>query len=335
MKEQYVFPGLFEELGIAIPIFQAPIGASGPTALAIAISNAGGVGALALSWQEPADAASLVAKVRQGTDGPFLVNFVLSFGSKSLEAALEAGAPIVTFSWGIPSDEVDLVRSHGAKFGVQVSTLDGAKRALEAGADFLICQGVEAGGHVQSTRSLWTILPAICAEAGDIPVIAAGGLTTGRDFARAINQGSAAVMMGTRFLATQESVAHPKWKEMLVSANNDSSVLTVCFDIGWPYAAHRVLRNTTLERWEASGCPPNGRRPGEGDILAYAADGVGIPRYSELPPLEGMTGSVDELCLYAGAGCDGIHDIPSAGEVVSSVWAECLAIRDKRAPTGL
>jgi len=317
-------------MGVSAPIFQAPVGSAGSPALAIAISNAGGVGALALTWREPAEAASLVAEVRQGAAGPFLVNFVLSFGARCLGPALEAGAPIVTFSWGIPKDEVALVRAHGAKFGVQVSTLEGAMRALEAGADFLICQGVEAGGHVQSTRSLWAILAEICDQAGEIPVIAAGGLTTGRDLARAMSTGAAGGVMGTRFVATKESVAHPTWKDMLVSANEDSSVLTLCFDIGWPYAAHRVLRNRTLDQWEASGCPPSGRRPGEGDIVAYTLDGVAIPRYSELPPLEGMAGSVDELCIYAGGGCADIRDIPSAGDVVKKVWGECLRLLDKR-----
>ena len=310
-------------LGISVPILQAPIGSAACPELAAAVSEAGGLGSLALTWASPADARLLVRQVRERTARSFQVNFVLAFPCAALLAALDAGAPVVTFSWGIPKEHADLVRSFGAKFGVQVSTRDGARRALDAGAEFLICQGGEAGGHVQATRSLWRILEPICDEAGATAVFAAGGLAVGADLARAMSLGAAGGMLGTRFVASIESAAHATYKQLLVEANAADTVLTVCFDLGWPQAAHRVLRNKTLDDWESAGCPPRGRRPGEGDILVNRPDGRPVRRFEDTLPLEGMSGTIAELCLYAGTGVGAIHDIALAAELVERLWAEC------------
>lgn len=312
-------------LDLEVPILQAPIGSTAGVDLAAAVSEAGGLGALALTWMTPADAGLWVREIRRRTAKPFQVNFVLAFEPKALPAALEAGAPVVTFSWGMPREQVGLVRSFGARLGVQVSTRSGARQALDLGADFLICQGVEAGGHVQATQELWKMLPAVCAEAGAVPVVAAGGLAMGRDIVLALRAGAAAAMLGTRFVATAESLAHAAYKQRLVEARHEDSTLTLCFDLGWPYAAHRVLRNKTLEEWEAAGCPPSGERPGEGEVVATRPGGETIRRYEDTPALLGMTGALDELCLYAGTGCGEIVDLPPAGELVARLWAECQA----------
>jgi nitronate monooxygenase len=314
-----------EGLGLAIPILQAPIGNAGTAILAAEVSRAGGLGALALTWTSPPAARSLVSEVRALTDRPFQVNFVLSFEARSLPAALEAGAPVVTFSWGLPVQQAPLVRSFGAKLGVQVSTREGARQALDIGVDFLICQGVEAGGHVQATQSLWKTLPIVCEEAGATPVFAAGGLTVGADIARAVLLGATGGMLGTRFVACVESAAHPTYKDLLLTAQSENSTLTMCFDGGWPDAPHRVLRNKTLEDWEAAGCPSNGARPGNDDVIAVYPEAGPVKRYQDTPPLQGMTGAVTEMCLYAGTGVGAIRDVPKAGDLVARLWAECAA----------
>src|SRR5262249_26130740 len=162
-------------LGLRVPIFQAPVGGAAGPELTAAVCQAGGLGALALTWTSWEDKQRSVAEVQKRTQKPFQVNFVLAFEPKSLRCALEAGVRVVTFSWGIPAEEVALVRSYGASYGVQVTTIDGAKRALDIGAGFLICQGVEAGGHVQATRNLWEMLPQIISLAQTVPVVASGG----------------------------------------------------------------------------------------------------------------------------------------------------------------
>jgi nitronate monooxygenase len=198
---------------------------------------------------------------------------------------------------------------------VQVGSASGAGQAAADGADVLIAQGVEAGGHVQSTTPLADLIGAVAEVAGRTPVIAAGGLALAGDIARAHACGAAGAMLGTRFVATAESAAHPDYKAALVVAGERSTALTVCFDGDWPNAPHRVLRNGTLERWEQAGCPGPGRRPGE-DSPPAVRGGAAIPRYDDTPPLAGDAGAVGEMCLYAGAGCAAIDDVPTAAALI-------------------
>ena len=308
--------------GLKYPLWQAPTGSIAGPELAAAVTGAGGMGAMALTWASPAEAAAQIEQVRAQTIGPFQINFALAFPPESLPAALEAGAPVVTFSWGDPAPYLAQVRSAGAKVGVQVTNVEGARRMAQIGVDFLICQGIEAGGHVQSSQSLWTLLPQIVAAAEGLPVVAAGGIADGQGVAHALRLGAAGAMLGTRFVATLESRAHPDYKARLVAAQADATALTVCFDGDWPYAAHRVLRNTTLEHWEAAGCPPVGARPGEADIVGTNANGEPILRYADTAPRQGFTGDTSAMCQYAGTGCTAIHDIPSAADLVLRLWQE-------------
>ncbi len=118
---------LLDRLGITIPIIQAPIGSLASPELAAEVSNSGGLGSLALTWTNPEQSAALVAEVRRRSARPFCVNFVLAFEPSSLNAALEAGAPVVSFSWGLPGPLVKLVKSFGARVGVQVGSIEGGE----------------------------------------------------------------------------------------------------------------------------------------------------------------------------------------------------------------
>lgn len=309
-------------LGLEYPIFQAPIGGAATPELASATSAAGAMGALALTWTPPEVAEALISQIRTRTDKPFQANFVLASPPVALPHALAAGVPVVTFSWGDPTPYLAQVKAAGVRVGVQVTNAPGAQRMIDEGVDFLICQGIEAGGHVQSTTPLWSLLPKILEVSGDVPVIATGGIGDGAGIARALAMGAAGAMLGTRFVATQESNAHPTYKQKLIDATALDTALTVCFDGDWPYAAHRVIRNATLETWEASGCPPVGQRPGEGEVVALTAEGEALRRYTDTPPRRGMTGSVLDLCLYAGTSCEHITDIPTVSQLIHRLWTE-------------
>ena len=315
------FPGSMI-LDLRYPIFQAPTGGTAGPELCAAVSAAGALGAMALSWTDPETAIEQIQRVKQATGNPFQVNFALAFEPVSLPAALEAGAPVVTFSWGMPNAHIAQVRAAGAKLGIQVANRDSARRALDLGVDFLICQGIEAGGHVQSTTSLLRLLPQIVEEAESVPVVAAGGIADGAAIAEVLRRGAAAAMLGTRFVATQESRAHERYKKRLVEGEDTS--LTVCFDGGWPYGPHRVLRNETLEDWEGAGSPPVGKRPGEGDLLGHSAAGEPILRYDMAAPKMGTTGNVEGMCLYAGEGCRNIRDLPRAADLIERLWREAF-----------
>jgi nitronate monooxygenase len=274
----------------------------------------------------PEAARTVVIQLRSQTEQPFIVNYLLSFEPLSLPAALDAGAPIVQFSWGLPDNEaINAVRQAGAKFGVQIGTVQGAQAAFDLGADYLVVQGNEAGGHVQSSTPLYELLPRVLEVANSTPVLVAGGISNGVQLRTALEAGASGAVIGTRLMATQESDAHDDYKAALVRAEGSDTAMSVCFQDGWPGATHRTLRNATLVRWEAAGCPPLGRRPGEGDVVATRPDGATILRYSPVLPRRGFQGTVTDLAMYAGMGVGNVRDIPTARELVERLWAEALA----------
>ncbi len=298
-------------------MWQAPTGSIAGPELCAAVVRAGGVGAMGLTWTSPEDAAVSVRAVRARVgDAPFQGNFALAFEPHALSAALEAGLPAVTFSWGDPTPYLALCRDHGARVGAQVTSREEAE-ALIGKVDFLIAQGVEAGGHVQSSSPLFDLLPQIVPLGP--PVVAAGGLADGREVRRVLDLGAAGAMLGTRFVATRESRAHEAYKTRIVEGRE--TALTELFDLGWPNAPHRVLRNSTLEAWEAAGHPPSGVRPGEGETVGHAPGGP-ILRYEDTAPREGFAGEIEAMCLYAGTGVGRIDDLPQAGDLVRRLAQE-------------
>jgi nitronate monooxygenase len=312
--------------GLEYPIFQAPTGPVIGADLASAVSNAGAMGAVPLSGRTPEGARELVTNLRRLTNRPFLVNFILAFGSPSLPAAVEAGARVVQFSWGLPTKvQIAAVRSAGAKFGVQVGNAEGARAALDLSADYLVCQGIEAGGHVQSSTPLYDLLPKVVEEAQQTPVLAAGGIGNGQKIRKALLSGASGAVLGTRFVATQESLAHAEYKNAIIHAQAKDTALSVCFQDGWPGATHRTLRNSTFVQWEAAGCPPVGKRPGEGDVVATRPDGTRVLRYSAAAPVRDLQGTITDLTMHAGLSVDDVRDLPTARDLVRRLWAECLA----------
>jgi nitronate monooxygenase len=313
---------LMELFGLKYPIFEAPHGPATSPELAIAVSNAGAMGALA-SLGSPEEARNAVSKVRSATKRYFIVNYILHREPTSLQAALDAGAPIVQFSWGIPTREmISAVRAANAKLGMQVTSAESARAALDLGADYLVCQGTEAGGHVQATRGLYEALPIVLEEARQTPVVAAGGIGNGQEIYKALLAGASAAALGTRFVATAESNAHMDYKRAIVAAHAKDTALTNCFQDGWP-AMHRALRNRTFVMWDAAGCPSPGKRPGEGDVIATRPDGSKVLRYGSRHPMRGDEGAVTECPLWAGLGVEFVKDLPAAGELVERLWREC------------
>ncbi len=317
---------LLDLLGLAVPIFQAGFGTVTSVPLAAAVSNAGAMGAL--GTLNARNAAQRIADLRAATAAPFMVNMVLQLYPTNppdvLPICLDAGAPVIQFSWGTPSREaVSMIRAARAKFGMQVASPEGARQALDAGADFLICQGTEAGGHVQAHRGLFEALPGILAEAKDKPVVAAGGIGNGTGIQKALAAGAGAALLGTRFVATIESNAHDEYKRAILASHAADTALTMCFPGSFPQP-HRALRNSTFVNWEAAGCPQPGNRPGEGDYV-FTRNGNRVLRYDNLVPLVGSEGRLNEAPMYVGMGAGDIKDLPSAGDLVKRLWSEAEA----------
>jgi nitronate monooxygenase len=304
-------------LGIDVPILQAPMGGAAVPALAAAVSNAGALGMLGVSWFTPDLLRAMIRETRRLTDRPFAVNLVLEWPqAERLAICLEEGARLVSLFWGDPSPYVETIHAAGALLLQTVGSADEARRAVDAGADVIVAQGWEAGGHVWSQVATFPLVPRVVDAVRPTPVVAAGGIADGRGVAAALLLGAAGVWVGTRFLASEEAFIHPSYRDRVVEARETDTLYTTLFDVGWPAAPHRTLRNSTVSAWESAGRPASGTRPGEGDTVATLPDGTPVPRYSEIPPLPGMEGDLECLVHYAGQSAGLVSRVRPAAEIV-------------------
>ena len=235
--------------GVDCPIAQAPMGGSVTADLICAVCEAGGLGMQGVSWHKAAAMVAEIAAIRRRTARPFAVNLALQWDQHTrLAQCIDAGAPVVSLFWGDPTAYFPRLRAAKIKTIVTVGSADEAKRAADLGADTICAQGVEAGGHVWSSVGTMVLLPAVVDAVTPLPVIAAGGIADGRGLAAVLALGGAGAWIGTRFLATPEAYAHDEWKRRIVAARETDTVHTELFDLEWPKAPHRVLRNSTYDR---------------------------------------------------------------------------------------
>ena len=294
-------------------------GAAGPRLVAAA-ANAGALAVLPIWFGTPKAATDAIEQTRALTDKPFAVNLRADLNQDGhIAAALEAGVTTIHLFWGDPASAMPPIRRAGARMIATVSDLDTTKAALDAGAVALIAQGVEAGGHVFGTTPLAELIALVVEAAAGIPVAAAGGIVDGADVAEALALGAAAAVLGTRLVATDESDAHPAYKDALLEAENGDTVLSKCFDGFWPDAPHRTLKNSTYRAWIEAGFPRAGVRPGEGDILMRSPVGIDIPRYHAATPTNRMSGDCEGMALYAGAGVGRIKTIRPVRSVIDEI----------------
>ncbi len=297
---------------------QAPIGPATTPELVASVSSVGALGALAASWTNPVKLSDQIRAIRSATSNPFSVNLVLAFEQRErLEVVLAERVSIVSFSWGTDAELIGRARAAGAFVLVQVSDAEEATAAAVAGANGLIAQGVEAGGHVQGTTPLLKLVREIRA-AFELPVVAAGGVADSAGAQAALNAGAQAVACGTAFLVAPEADVHEHYRVRLRAARACDTDLTDLFDVGWPNAPHRVLRNRTMTEWEAAGRPPAGRRPGEGEIVAMRGR-TQLMRYSDAQPTCSTDGDIESMAMYAGTGVGHVHRAASSAAIVEAI----------------
>ncbi len=306
-----------ELLGIEQPIVQAPM--SEVPELAAAVSNAGALGMVALTWTD--DSGGLVRQTAGLTERPFGGNFILTSDQhRRVDEALEAGLRIVSFMWGDPGGYVEGVHDAGGLVLHTVGSAEEARRAVAAGVDVVVAQGWEAGGHVWSTIATLPLVPAVVDAVTPVPVIAAGGIGDARGVRAVLTLGAQAAWLGTRFLMAEEMPIHDLYRRLLIAAaETDAQWYPNLYEVGWPDAPHRVLRNSTAQRWEAAGRPPLGRRPGMGDVIAHFASGEAIVRYSTAAPLVGTIGEIEALSLWAGQSVALAKKLQPAAEIVAEL----------------
>ena len=315
-------------LGIRVPILQAPI--SDSPDLAIAVSEAGGLGILPITWTESGALRRAIAAMRERTGQPFGANIVISLMGETqqsnLDLALEAGVPVISTFYGDPAPLVRRIHDAGALAMHTVGSAEEARRVVEQGVDIVVAQGVEAGGHVWGSVSTLVLVPAIVDAVPETPVVAAGGIADGRGLAAVLALGAQGAWIGTRFLLARESDAHGAYRERVLAAQETDTVLSEVFDGGWPEAPHRCLLNDTLETWRAAGEAPPGQRPNEGQIIAHDRSGAPIERYDVENPTIGTSGSVTSMALYAGQSTGLVRGEAPAAEIMAGMVDEAESI---------
>jgi NAD(P)H-dependent flavin oxidoreductase YrpB (nitropropane dioxygenase family) len=315
-------PGLIERIGVEAPVVQAGMGGGISGAeLAAAVSEAGGLGTIGIF--PPDQLAEEIDSARRLTGRPVAVNLLLPFARpRHWETASRADV-VVTF-WGRPQRRVDGIWLH------QIGSVEEALAAHAAGADGVIAQGVEAGGHVRGTTPALELLERVRDALPDgYPVWLAGGIAGAAGLRGALDAGAEAAVCGTRFLLSEESRAHPEYKRRLLEAGE--TVLTELFGAGWPAAPHRVIANDATRRWLARDrrgpAPVRGlnrltgplvsRMPAGLQARVLAAQTPSLPLLSPQPPIAGgPPGLLDSGPLYAGESVAEIADLAPAATLV-------------------
>jgi NAD(P)H-dependent flavin oxidoreductase YrpB (nitropropane dioxygenase family) len=277
------------------------------------------------------------------TDRPFGINIIIAedpdtdiaedraFFCSQIETAAKAGASGAVLSWGDPAPLIEKAHTAGATVLIQVGSVGQARLAADAGVDAVIAQGVEAGGHVQGKTSIWDLLPATVEALGPTPVLASGGIGDGAGLARALRLGAQGVSLGTRFVCSEEADVHPEYKRRIVQSQAADALYTEdLYDVGWPGAPHRALRNRTFEEWVAAGRPPSGKRPGEGTIIGHRRLATGEvaewPRYAVGMATTDYDGDIEYAPMWAGESCSVVNDIKPAAQIITDLVRDARAV---------
>ncbi len=305
-------------LDIQHPILLAPMGSAAGGKLAAAVTNAGGFGLVGSGY---ADANAIRKELSEAGNTRVGVGFILwalEKNPQALDVALDAKPAAVMLSFGDPTPFTARIKDAGCKIICQVQSLSQAKQAADTGADIIIAQGRDAGGHSGTTRGTIGLVPAVVDAVAPIPVVAAGGIADGRGLAAALALGAAGVSMGTRFTASRESLWDQSMKATTLAAGGDQTEQTRVFDLvrGVPWPAvypGRALRNAFSTRW-------NGREE------ELADDEKQAKAYLSTAPNDFST-----RVVWAGEGVDLINDIPSASDIIERMVAEAVSVLRERA----
>lgn len=320
-----------DRLRLDVPVGQAGMGgglAGAP--LAAAVAKAGGLGTLGIAT--PAQLRTSIDRMRAEAPGRAVaVNLLSPFTRRRhVEVCVDAHVDVVVVAFGGDRKLVEHLRDAGIFVFVMVGTEAQARRAIEWGADGLIAQGREAGGHLVGTVPALEFLPHACAVAGERPVFLAGGIATRADTRAALDAGASGVIAGTRFLMTHESHAHPEYRRRVINA--DKTIETTLFGLSWPLR-HRVVPNAATRRWchsdgSAKALPAALNTSSRAlAVLGYLNAGALMrlqspsrPVFTPLAPLAGMPDSwVDRAALYAGETALRINQITSAEQAVADL----------------
>ena len=313
-------------LGIEHPIIAAPMGPNlSDSDLVAAVSEAGALGVLQAQFCPPEILREKLRELRRRTSKPFGVNLILQFPHEHLlEVCLAEGVPLISFFWGDPASSVEQCRRAGAKVMLQVGSVEGARRAADAGVDLITAQGVEAGGHVAGEIGIMVLVPRMVDAVAPAPVAAAGGIADARGIVAALALGAEAVVLGTRFLATPEAL----YRERLLKAEQGDTVVTTLFGQEWPDAPHRGPRTALVDAWLDREGSEEARASDQPMVGTTRIAGQEIPltRFTGFPPCTEAQGDIDSMSLLAGQSVGLVDDVRPAAELVHDLIDDATAL---------
>ncbi len=318
-----------EQYGLDLPFIGAGMALIALPPLVSAVSNAGGLGVLGAALTSPDGLRDMIRATRTMTPRPFGVDFVAHFWEEAhTEVCLEERVPVVVFFWCLPSTLVPQLHAGGARVWIQVGSVLEAREAVRAGADAVVVQGSEAGGHNRGAAATFSLVPAVVDAIAPVPVIAAGGIADGRGVAAALALGADAVWVGTRLVASREAHAHDEYKRRILAATEADTVRTTMFGPEWPGAQTRVLRNRVVSEWASreDEIPPLSDPPQLIGRTLVGGQEVPMPKFSVLLPTLDTTGDFEEMCLLSGESAGLVRDIRPAGEIVLGSMEEARQI---------
>ena len=316
---------LCELLGIELPIVGAGTGAIATSQLAAAITNAGGFGMIGVGADSTPRVLERIRELRGLTRGPVGVNVILEVHpAEAIEAILAEGIDVLATGFGEVGPWAERAHAAGARLFHRCETPAEARAAVAAGADVIVAQGSDAGGHTGIVPT-FALVPQIVDAVGGLPVLAAGGIADGRGLVAALALGAAGALIGTRFVASVESAAHGLYKRGIVAAAATDSLETDIFEIGWPGRPERALRNSTTAAWQRE--PEPRVRPSARPVEIVARRGdFEIPRFFVDTPFAGDEGDVEAMAMYAGPAAGLVREVLPAAEIVRRIAAEAEAV---------
>ncbi len=315
---------LTERLNCRHPIISAGMGGPARSELAAAVSEAGGFGLLGMVRESPELIAREIAELRSRTSRPFGVNLI-PFATdpellrEELAVCFDLRVPAMCFFWDVYPQVVAQAKNAGCLVLYQVGSLEDALSAEAAGADVVILQGVEAGGHVRARLPLAVLLSQVAGKLR-VPVAASGGIADGRGLAAALALGADGVQCGTAFLASSESFAHDYHKQRIIAAKAGETVHTDLFAINWPpNSPVRVLRNSVTEETKTLWGHHPERLP---RVVIGDEEGRPLYKFGTDSPLRSTTGDFEQMALYAGEGAALVSAVRPAAAIIDAMMRE-------------
>lgn len=328
---------IMRDFGLATPIVNAGMAMIARPALAAAVCESGGLGTIGSDINPPQILRDLIRKTKALTKRPFGVDLIGDFVTdEHISVLLEEQVALAIFFWTLPTSEhVGRLKHAGIKVWMQVGRVAEAEQAVALGAEALVVQGSEAGGHNRAEASTMTLFPRIRRLFPGLPLLAAGGIVDGTTMAAALALGADAVWCGSRFLASLEAEAHDAYKARVQAADvGDTAILSI-YGPEWPDQPMRAIVNDGARA--ALGREAEATRDAEGQVVGSTVlngQTIPVPRYSAILPTPDFDGDIEQACLTAGQSAGNIDEVLPAGEIVRRMTAEAKSVLRRLAGMG-